>query len=239
MEKVKILIVEDERIIAEDLSDILMSNDYEVCDICKSFSSVIYAIEKHHPDLILLDIKIQGDRDGVDVAHRLRDDYSIPFVFISSHSDPSTVKRAVEVNPYGYLVKPFEDEDVIVAVELALSNFAKEQNESIKDFVLNDCLFVREKNLSIKIPFSDIQYIKAEGNYSTIVANDKNHVLRATLKEIEQKVPSHLFYRSHKSYIINLGRVSAINSDSIYVNDERLPIGRGQLHQLMESINKV
>lgn len=239
MDKIKVLLVEDEYIIAEDISDILTSNNFEVCEICKSFQAASYALDKHHPDIVLLDIKIKGDKDGIDLAHKIRGDYRIPFVFISSHSDPSTIKRAVEVNPYGYLVKPFEDNDVLVAIEVALSNFAKEQSEALKDFVLNDCLFVREKNLSIKIPMADIQYIKAEGNYSTIIANGKSFVLRSTLKDIESKIPEKRFYRSHKSYIINLSHVTAINSESIYVNDERLPIGRGQLHQLMESINKV
>lgn len=239
MNKIRALIVEDELIIAEDIADILRENDYEVVEICKNYNGAVYAIDKHEPDILLLDIKIKGDKDGIDLAHKIRTDYKIPFIFISSHSDAGTVKRAVEVNPYGYLVKPFEDSDVITAIEVALGNFAKEQNQAMQDFILNDCLFVREKNMAVKIPMADIQFIRAEGNYSTIQTEGKSYVLRSTLKDLEEKLPPKQFYRSHKSYIINLKQVTAINSDSIYINDERLPIGRGQLNQLMESINKI
>lgn len=237
--KIRALIVEDELIIAEDIADILSENNYEVVEICKSYNAAILALEKHQPDIILLDIKIKGEKDGIDLAQKIRADYKIPFIFISSHSDSGTVKRAVEVNPYGYLVKPFEDSDVLTALEVAMANFAKEQSQAMQDFILNDCLFVREKNMSVKIPMENIQFIRAEGNYSTIQTADKSYVLRSTLKDLVEKLPQQQFFRSHKSYIINLKQVSAINSDSIYVNNERLPIGRGQLNQLMESINKI
>lgn len=239
VEKIKIVIVEDESIIAEDLSDILLDNDFDVPGIFRTYFSGIQGIERYQPDLVLLDIKIRGEKDGIDLAQAIRNDYRVPFIFISSHSDPGTVKRASGVNPYGYLIKPFEDEDVLVSIEIALSNFAKEQSNMANDFILNDCLFVREKNLVVKIPMSNIQYVRAEGNYSTIITNDKSIVLRSTLKDLETKLPGKQFYRSHKSYIINLEKITAINSESIYVNDERLPIGRGQLHYLMESINKI
>lgn len=239
MEKIRVVIVEDELIIAEDIADILTENGYEVAELCNSYNAALSIVEKHLPDIILLDIKIKGEKDGIDLAHKIRDSYRIPFIFISSHSDAGTVKRAVEANPYGYLVKPFEDSDVLTALEVAMANFAKEQSQTMKEFILNDCLFVREKNMSIKIPMSEIQFVRAEGNYSTIHTESKQFVLRSTLKDLEDKLPGNQFYRSHKSYIINLREVTAINSDSIYVNNERLPIGRGQLNLLMESINKI
>lgn len=239
MNKIRALIVEDELIIAEDIADILSDNEYEVVDLCKSYNAAVFSIEKHQPDILLLDIKLKGEKDGIDLAHKVRAEYKIPFIFISSHSDSGTVKRAVEVNPYGYLIKPFEDSDVLVAVEVALNNFAKEQSNQLNDFILNDCLFVRDKNLSVKIPMSDIAYLKAEGNYSTIYTQDKNYVLRSTLKDLENKLPKKQFYRSHKSYVVNLKHVTAINADSIYINNERLPIGRGQFNLLMENINKI
>jgi len=239
MEKIRILVVEDELIIAEDIADILRSSNYEVCDICKSYQTAVLSIEKYTPDLVLLDIKIKGEKDGIDLATYIRDNHSIPFVFISSHSDAGTVKRAVSVNPYGYLIKPFEDSDVTVAVEVALSNFAKEQTSESDEFILNDCLFVRDKNLSVKVQMKDILHVKAEGNYSIITTESKSFVLRSTLKDLEVKLPNSQFFRSHKSYVINLNHISAINSDCIFINNEKLPVGRGQLHHLMERINKI
>jgi len=240
MEAIKVGIIEDEMIIAEDLRDILESNDFNVCGVAKNYDKAIALIDNCQPDIVLLDIKIKGEKDGIDLAHKIREDYMIPFVFVSSHSDSQTVKRATEVNPYGYLVKPFEDHDVLVAIEVALGNFKKEQQKVIEEHqLLNDALFVRIKNLSVKIPLSDIKYIKADGNYSNIQTLDKNYVLRSTLKEIENKLDQKTFYRTHKSYIVNLDQMSAINSEYVVVNEEQLPIGRDRLQHLMERINKL
>jgi DNA-binding LytR/AlgR family response regulator len=240
MEGIKVGIIEDEMIIAEDLRDILESNSFKVCGVAKNYDKAIELIDNTQPDIVLLDIKIKGEKDGIDLAHKIREDYNIPFVFISSHSDAQTVKRATEVHPYGYLVKPFEDRDVLVAIEVALSNFKSEQvkNED-EPMLLADSLFVRTNNLTVKIPLIDIRYIKADGNYSQIQTKDKSYVLRSTLKEIEGKLDGNRFYRTHKSYIVNLEQLSAINSEYVVVNEERLPIGRDRLHHLMERINKL
>lgn len=104
----------------------------------------------------------KGEKDGIELAAQISHEFHLPLVFISSHSEAGTVKRAVEAHPYGYLVKPFEDDDVIVAIQLALSNFARENAFSHENFVLNDCLFVRDKNRNVKIPFNEIRYIKAD-----------------------------------------------------------------------------
>ncbi len=239
MSKIKLVIVEDEAIIAEDLSDILQTNGYEVCGIARTFTKAIDLLDRHQPDIILLDIQIKGEKDGVDLAHKIKDAYHLPYVFISSHSDSSTVKRASSVNPYGYLVKPFDDDDVLVAIEIALSNFAKENALSEDNFILNNCLFIRQKNLSVKVPMNEILFIKADGNYSVIYTRKKKFTLRSTLKEILSKLPSAIFYRSHKSYVINLQNLTAVNSECIYVEEEKLPIGRSQFHELTEKLNKL
>lgn len=240
MNEIRVGIIEDEMIIAEDLRDILESNSFHVCGVAKNYNKAIELIDNTQPDIVLLDIKIKGEQDGIDLAHKIRDDYNIPFVFVSSHSDPQTIKRATEVHPYGYLVKPFEDKDVLVAIEVALSNFKSEQIKSEDEpMLLSDALFVRTNNLSVKIPLSEIRYIKADGNYSQIQTQDKSYVLRSTLKDIESKLDQNKFYRTHKSFIVNLDQMSAINSEYVVVNEEKLPIGRDRLQHLMERINKL
>ncbi|HNP19951.1 MAG TPA: LytTR family transcriptional regulator DNA-binding domain-containing protein [Fulvivirga sp.] len=240
MTAIRVGIIEDEMVIAEDIRDILESNEYEVCGIAKNYEKSIEMIDNCQPDIVLLDIKIKGDKDGIDLARTLRSDYNIPFVFISSHSDSQTVKRAAEVNPYGYLVKPFEDPDVLVAVEIALSNFQNEQDQTVdEDRLLNNDLFVRMNNLSVKIPLDDIKYIKADGNYSQIQTKGKSYVMRSTLKDIEAKLDKTRFYRTHKSYIVNLNQLTAINSEYVIIDEEKLPIGRDRLQHLMDRINKL
>ncbi len=240
----KVLIIEDELIIAVDIKDILQSNGYDVIGIAKSYDEALESLEAGLPDIILIDIKIKGSKDGIELANYIQNSYSLPFIFITSHSDPTTLKTAKQVRPYGYLLKPFEDNDVLVTIELAISNFEQDHQDeeeithSSFEGVLDDCLFVRQKNLAIKLAFSDILYVKAESNYCNVISTKGGYTIRATLKEISQKLPETLFFRSHKSYLINLKRVSAINSIEVHLDDHRLPIGREQQAILMNNINK-
>jgi DNA-binding LytR/AlgR family response regulator len=241
MEKIRVLIVEDELIIANDLSDILAGSGYAVIGLAKSYVAALDEIKEEIPDIVLLDIQIAGAKDGVDLANLIRDKYHIPFVFISSHTDRSTLSRVMESNPYGFLVKPFEDEDVLVAIELALNKFSKEQNKSDDptNFVINESLFIRQNNSAVKVPYDDILYAMADANYCKLITNHKSLVLRSTLKDLEKKLKEPQFYRSHKSYLINLTKLTAINSEFIFIGNEKLPVGREQQLWLMKHINKI
>jgi DNA-binding LytR/AlgR family response regulator len=242
MEKVKVLIVEDDLIISSDLAEILESANYEVCGMCKSFAEAMKTIEAKRPDLLLLDINISGDKDGIQLANELRLQ-KLPFIFISSHTDRLTIERAKQSHPYGFLVKPFEEADVLVAIEIALSNFAHEQNTSgtstPEEFVIGNSLFVRHKNSTIKISYDDVLFARADSNYCIIHTKDQSYTLRSTLKEIESKLTGSQFYRSHKSYVINLNHLNSISTEEIVVGKESLPVGREQHEWLMKRINKV
>lgn len=241
---IKVLIVEDELIIAHHIKDILESNDYEVVGIAKSYDAGLEKLTAHKPDLVLLDIQIDGSKDGVALASTIRSEFHIPFVFISSHTDRATIDRAKECEPYGFLVKPFEEDDIFVAVEIALSNYSKEQNSNetnteYSDFTINESLFIRQKNTAVKVAYDEIHYASADSNYCTIFTKEKKFVMRSTLKELETKLNDKRFFRSHKSHLVNLNHLSAVNTESIVIQQAELPIGREQQIWLMNQINKI
>ncbi len=241
MSKVKILIVEDELIIAEDLKDILESLDYEVCGIAISAREALQLLEEHAPDLALLDIQIKGGKDGIELANEINMQFKIPFIFLSSHADASTLERAKKVRPFGYLVKPFQEKDIHTTIEMALNNFAIANNskataEINPGFVLNDSLFVRNNSMLVKLKFSDILYLEADANYSNIFAKDKKYVIRSTLKDLEAKLEGHHFSRIHKSFLINLNAIDAIEAHSVHVGGQEIPISRTQHSWLLNQI---
>lgn len=121
MNPIKILIVEDEIIIAEDMHQLLLSLGYEVLGIAHKYSVAVSLLEKIKPDIILLDITLGGSKTGIDLAHHINENYQIPFVFLTSHADAATVKKAKEVRPRAYLVKPFNKEDIYTTLEVALT----------------------------------------------------------------------------------------------------------------------
>ncbi len=244
MSKIKILIVEDELIIAEDLKDILESLDYEVCGIAISAREALQLLEEHAPDIALLDIQIKGGKDGIELANDINEQFKIPFIFLSSHADAATLERAKQVKPFGYLVKPFQEKDIHTTVEMALNNFAETNNHKVESdhnpgFVLNDSLFVRNNSMLVKLKFNDILYLEADANYTNIFANNKKYVLRSTLKELEQKLEGHHFSRIHKSFLINLNAIDAIEAHSVHVGGQEIPISRTQHSWLLNQINTI
>ena len=118
----KILIVEDEPFIAENLQEMLSIFGYEDTEIANSANQAIKAIKTSRPDLCLLDVKIKGDQDGIELGGIIQEQYQLPFVYITSYSDKDTVNRAKHTRPLGFIVKPFTKDDVYAAIEVALFN---------------------------------------------------------------------------------------------------------------------
>jgi len=119
----QILIVEDEPIIANDIQQILRKKGYNVIGIAHDSETGLDMIHTRKPDLILLDVNIEGQRDGVQIAELVREKYKIPFIFLTSYSDESTLDRAKATNPLGYIVKPFDERTLLATIEVALHNF--------------------------------------------------------------------------------------------------------------------
>ena len=120
----KVLIVEDELLVAHDLGMMLEQVGYVVCAAVMSVEDALEAVEQHRPDVVLIDIMLEGERDGVDLGRRLQADYDLPFLYVTSHADHATVERAKATRPSGYLVKPFTEAEVYAATEIARSHFA-------------------------------------------------------------------------------------------------------------------
>lgn len=127
MEKAKILIVEDESIVAMDLETRLQKMGYKVVGIETSSEGGLRSVKKNKPDLVLLDIVIDGEKDGIETAYLIRENHAIPIIFLTSHSDLSTFNKAKLTNPYGYVLKPFEENDLLARIEIALHKSKIEQ----------------------------------------------------------------------------------------------------------------
>ena len=126
-----VLIVEDERIVAKDLQQALRSMGHDAFSIASSANEAIAEIEKRRPDLVLMDIRIRGARDGVETADIIRKRFGIPIVYLTSHADDATIERARKTAPYGYLLKPVKVPELRAAIELAAykANVEKQERE--------------------------------------------------------------------------------------------------------------
>lgn len=126
--KKKILIVEDEPIISADLSNYMRKMGLQVVGRAFNSEKALDLIAIHRPDLILLDVNIEGTKDGIEIGQIIHDKYKIPFIYITSYSDSETLGRAKLTMPHGYIVKPFNERDIITTVEIAM--FRAENNKN-------------------------------------------------------------------------------------------------------------
>jgi CheY-like chemotaxis protein len=123
----RLVIVEDESLLAEDLAKRLMRLGYEVVGVASSGEAGVEAGERLRPDLVLMDIHLRGEVDGIAAAERLRDRFDIPVVFITGNADDATFERAKAVCPLGFVLKPFDGRQLQIAVEVALARHAAER----------------------------------------------------------------------------------------------------------------
>ena len=164
MSKIKILIIEDEPLIAESMRMMLEKLDYEIIGIATESNEAYNILLKEIPDIALVDLMLRNNDDGIELAKSIKQKYNLPVIFITSLSDKVTVERAKEIHPEGYLVKPFEKKDLYTSIEIALSNFlqsaARKQVKEEENYFFREYLLVKKKYQFEKVGIHDIKWIK-------------------------------------------------------------------------------
>ncbi len=221
---------------------------YEIVDNVIVYEQAEEVLKNNQVDLVLIDIILASDKTGIDLGKHIREKYNIPFIFVTSNSDRATVENAKTVKPNGYLVKPFEQQDLYTSIEIALSNFdyseksngaaaLDEEEKVVSNSVLRDSIFVKKQHLYYRIQFGDIQFIKADNVYLEVHTVDKKFLVRSPLKDYLQKLPKNKFYRAHKSYIVNVDHIDAINSKDIMINNTLIPISKDFKEFIISAMN--
>jgi DNA-binding LytR/AlgR family response regulator len=247
MTKPKILISEDEIIIAEDLAACLEELGYQTCAI-DSGEDTLEMIRTMQPDLVLLDVNLKGDADGIEIGSRIREEFDIPFIYLTAYADKATLDRAKKTEPDGFLAKPFDEKNLRSAIELALykhdsvhkpmENGTSAATKLTKESEPHtDYIFVKVKHRIIKVHYSEILWVEAYDNYSFIVTVDQKYLVSSTLKDMEHKLPSNNFVRVHRSYIANLDKVEALEESAVVFSKGDIPIGKSYKKALMSRFN--
>ena len=241
-----ILIVEDEMIIAANISLQLTHLGYEVTGIIPRAEEVLPHIRLHVPDILLLDINLKGDIDGIQLAHLIQKEFKLPIIYLTANADEAHFERAKETNPYAFISKPFKKLDLQRAIELTIIRIQNE-TETEKSipidneipFVLSDCIFVRSHNKMVKVCLNDILFIEAERNYCKIHCKDKEHLLVTTLKDLEEKLTSNNLLRIHRSFIVNLSHIDEIAMSHVVIAKKAIPLSAELKKQLLQRIQKI
>ncbi len=247
----KIMIVEDEGLMADKMEMQIDKLGYQHFGTVDNSEDALKLLETSQPDLILMDVNIEGEYDGIELTDMIHQQWEIPIIFITSLHDNRTSKRIIRTNPVAYIIKPFSDAQLKTTVELIVKQLLAKPSK-IDTYDLNveeelptqekDFLFVKKRNELVKIKIEDIFYLEADGRYTQIYTMDKKFLIRMSLKEmLEKKLDSKLFIQTHRSYIVNITKIKSVNLEDSVVDlgNMHVPLSRREKEEVLKKLDWV
>lgn len=215
---IKILIVEDESIIAEELRRIVVKLGYQVSGVAHRYQEAVMLMEKQIPDLVLLDIGLDYSKNnGIDLATHINQLYKIPFIYITANADMATVNRAKTTEPSAYITKPFNDSNIYSNIEIVLHKYQTEKPP--------ETIMVKQGVKKVLVNCHKIIYLKADNMYTEIhTADNKTYIVREFLKSFLIRLNKPFIVQTHRSYAVNIHFMQSYTNDYVFIGDEKLPL---------------
>jgi two-component system, response regulator PdtaR len=242
MSRIKILLVEDNEIIAFDLEALLTEWGYEVVGCATSGAAAVRLFQEFQPDLALVDVHLDDDMDGIATVQKFNTMRLIPIVYLTAQADVETVERAKSSSPVAYLLKPFDDRSLQISLELAFDVFAKHKSplptteelhltsaNEVKlsaDMILQneDAIFIKHNYRFVKLKKDEIILIEADGNYSFLNTQHHRYLLRIPLATMIERLKNADLIRTHRSFAVNIKAVEEFRDSEISINGKKIPI---------------
>ena len=252
MAKINVLVVEDESIVSKDIQHSLKKLGYSISGAASTGEKAIELAKSTLPDIILMDIMLKGDMNGIEAADEIRKTCSIPVIFLTAYADESTLSKAKITEPYGYILKPFKEIDIHTTIEMAIYKHGREQDVvkerdllfslvENKDSSQKGYIFVKSNSKLVKLKSADIYYIEALKDYVVIHTIGARYTIHSTMKDIDSKMGQDEFVRVHRSFIVRLDKIATIEYPNLTLEDinKLIPIGGSYRDDLNNRIKLV
>lgn len=244
---VSILIVEDKVIIAESLAETLAGAGYTVQRIVTSGEVALEEIRNEQPDVILMDIHLAGEMDGIQAAERINADYAVPIIYLTDLHDERTIERAKHTQPAAFLLKPFKAQDLLIAIEIAFyiaSNDKKAmpvrgEKSDETFFPLIDRVFVKDKDRLFRIDLDKILWIEADGAYCKVKTTDRTYTLAKSMKAFSEKFSHPMLVKVHRGFIVNIDKVTAIKGTILMIGSQEIPTSESYREEIQRRLPMV
>lgn len=245
---VNILVTEDESIVRKDIERSLKKLGYNVVGSADTGEKAIQLAAELQPDVALMDIMLKGDMTGIEAAEKIKERRDIPIIFLTAYADEKTLAKAKITEPHGYILKPFKEIDIHTSIEMAIHKHQKEselkvENELLKSLAIPkdsaELLFVKHQGRLVKLDAKEVHFVEALKDYVVINTIDQKYTIHSTMKDIERKLPKSVFQRVHRSFILNVNKIAAIQGANLIVEEfnKEIPIGGSYKDALAARIN--
>jgi DNA-binding LytR/AlgR family response regulator len=234
----KVLIAEDDLIYANTLEILFTEMNYESIKLVHNGEELLKLLPILKPDLLVLDIHIEGNLDGIEVAEKVHEfNPYIPVIFITSHQDNTLFQRAKSTKPYAFLIKPFDQKTLLRTIELAFQQY-QTQITLLPEVFLPDSLFIKIDQIHKKIYFSEIGYIEADDHYLNIITQKRKYLVRFTLYQLLEKLPEHLFLQISRRHIIHIHQVSEMDTENhqLTIFNEKIPFSKRRKQEILDRL---
>ena len=238
MARTKILIVEDELIAAEDIKELLEEARYIVTGIARNYDEAVAMFTETNPDLVVMDIQLDGKKDGIEIAVQLSQISQVPIIYLTGDAKDKTLKRASKTRAATYILKPYRVEEFLTNIDLAIRNFAKSKINEVT--ALSDAVFLPiSDNGHEKVMKKDIQYIEGDRGYVRVFTPQKMYHITTNLATLTPQLESPDFLRVSKKYVVNAHHLIKLNKDSVWIEGRQIVIGEHYRKELYERLNVV
>lgn len=241
---VHILVVEDEAVLALDLTDLLEAEGYVVVGAAASGPEALALFRQHLPDLVLCDIRLQGPWDGIETVGHLLAERQVPIIYLTAMADRDTLARALPTGPAAYLDKPVRVAGLRAAIEVALRQrgptaaappaaeaalaAAKPEETAARETLLrlDTHVFLKHNYQFVRVDLADLLLLEANNTTITLLTTGPRYSLRLSLTAALERLHYPPLVRVHRSYALNLAHVSAFSETEAVVGGLSVPIGR-------------
>lgn len=234
--KTRVLLVEDEVLVAEDMLSDLEAEGFEVVGIAISGSEAIELVTAKEPHIVLMDINLKGAIDGIETAEKINEISESPIIYVTSNTSSQFVNRALLTKPHAFITKPYSKKDLVIAIELAMAKY----NEFVFEAgAKSESIFVKSGEFHRKVLVNDIRFIIADGSYCKVHTTEGAFTLSFNLNHFQKEVKHPDLMRVHRSYIVNLNQVDGFDKTTLLIGKEMIPVSSSFKDKVFEVFKKL
>lgn len=222
------------------LESILEENNYEIVGSAAKAETAYMQLQNLEIDLLLIDINLAGEKDGVWLTNKMREVSNVPIIFLTAYSDSKTLENVKSSKSNGYLMKPYNTPTLLTTIAIVLQNHKDKIKEprNNQELTSDKYIFIKDGAQLKRVKINDIFYIMSDANYLHINTVQKNYLVRNKLLDFYAELPPKLFIQVHRRYLINKHHIDSFNNKTVVVRNQTISISKSFRDIFLNEISK-